>query len=452
MRVKLILPALAEAENGSFRSIKYALFPPLGLVTLASYLKDDDEVELCDQHVEKITLDDSPDLVAIEVYITNAYRAYEIADSYRARGIFVVLGGLHATSLPEEAELHADAVILGPAHAAWPEFLSDFRRGRSFCRKRYTDVVRSLDDMPEIRRDLIKQRNYLVPNSIVVSRGCPQSCDFCYTRNFFAGGKSFYHEPVERALREIGSLSGRCVFFLDDNLFAKPEFSRALFDGMRGMGKVGQGAATVRGLEDETLVKAASEAGIRSLFIGFESINAESLASCNKEINRFGEYADTVKRLHDHGIMVNASFVFGLDGDRKDVFDRTVEWAVSVGIETATFHLATPYPGTPFFRRMEESGRLLHRNWELYDTRHAVIRHQAMSTEEMEEGYWRSYRNFYRWGNIFRSAACHDTFGGKLRHFCYTSGWKKFDPLWSAIIKLKQLDPAARLFESVLAS
>ncbi len=448
MRVKFILPALAEAETGNYRPIKYSLFPPLGLATLAGYLRPDDEAELFDQHVEPVTTDDEPDLVAIQVYITNAGRAYAMADDYRRRGVFVVLGGLHPTSLPGEALQHADALVLGPAHQAWPEFLRDFRAGR--CRKIYTDNCRSLDDIPPVRRDLIRRRNYLVPNSIVVSRGCPQSCDFCYTRNFFAGGRQFYTAPVERTLREIAALPGRHLFFLDDNLFGAPRFARELFAGMEGMNRVFQGAATVRSLQDDSLLEAAVHAGLRSLFIGFESLNPESLAACNKAINRIEEYALTVRRLHDHGIMVNASFVFGLEADRLEVFDRTVAWALETGIETATFHLATPYPGTPFFERMEKEGRLLHRDWERYDTRHAVIRHDHMSAEELEEGYWRSYRNFYRWRSIFRSASRQRSAVKKLRHFCYTAAWKKLDPLWAAVIRLKRLPCASSLLEKVL--
>ncbi|MBS1371408.1 MAG: B12-binding domain-containing radical SAM protein [Lentisphaeria bacterium] len=451
MRVRFILPALAEAETGSYRPIKYSLFPPLGLATLAGYLRPDDEIELFDQHVEKVPEDGEPDLVAIQVYITNAHRAYAMADRCRERGIFVVMGGLHPTSLPDEALRHADALVLGPAHAAWPEFLRDFRRNRK-CRKIYTDECRTLDGTPPVRRDLIRRNNYLVPNSIVVSRGCPQSCDFCYTRNFFAGGKQFYTAPVDRTLGEIAALPGRHLFFLDDNLFGSPRFARALFDGMRGMGRVFQGAATVRSLQDDTLLEAAAKAGLRSLFIGFESLNPESLASCHKAINRIGEYAGTVRRLHDHGIMVNASFVFGLPADRADVFGRTVEWAVETGIETATFHLATPYPGTPFFRAMETEGRLLHRDWERYDTRHAVIRHDHMTPQELEAGYRRSYRSFYRWRNIFRSASHQHPWTKKLRHFGYTAAWKKIDPLWAAVIRLKQLAPASALLEKVLDS
>ena len=178
MKVKMLLPALTEATSPFFRPIKYSLFPPLGLATLAGYLQEDDEVEIQDEHVERLRLDDQPDLVVIQVYITSAYRAYRLADHYRARGAYVVLGGLHVTSLPEEAALHADTIFLGPGEDTWPVFLTDFRRGAP--ERLYRSTTRSLIGIPPIRRDLIRRERYLVPNSIVVSRGCPHVCDFCY--------------------------------------------------------------------------------------------------------------------------------------------------------------------------------------------------------------------------------------------------------------------------------
>jgi len=180
MRAKLILPALTEAVSPLFRPIKYSLFPPLGLATLAGYLDPGDEVELQDEHVEPLFLDDRPDLVLIEVYITSARRAYELADHYRSRGAHVCLGGLHVTSLPAEAAPHADSIFLGPGEAAFSSFLADFRAGRP--RKVYRSALRSLDSIPKIRRDLIQRALYLVPNAIVVSRGCPHACDFCTRR------------------------------------------------------------------------------------------------------------------------------------------------------------------------------------------------------------------------------------------------------------------------------
>src|ERR1700710_1754207 len=190
MRVKMVLPALTEATSPLFRPVKYSLFPPLGLATLAGYLRDDDEVTVEDEHVERVRLDDDPDLVVIQVYITSARRAYQLADHYRARGAYVCLGGLHPTSLPEEAAKHADTVFIGPGEDTWPAFLADYRAGRPAAR--YQSTTRTLVGLPPIRRDLIKRHLYLVPNSIVVSRGCPYHCDFCYKDAFFAGGKSYY--------------------------------------------------------------------------------------------------------------------------------------------------------------------------------------------------------------------------------------------------------------------
>lgn len=190
MKVKMILPALTEAKSPFFRPIKYSLFPPLGLATLAGYLDVDDEIDLQDEHVEVLNLSDEPELVIIQVYITSAYRAYQIADHYRAKGAYVILGGLHVTSLPDEAAQHADSIFLGPGEDTFPAFLQDFRQGRPA--KRYESKIRTLIGLPPIRRDLIKRHLYLVPNSIVVSRGCPHSCDFCYKDAFFQGGKGFY--------------------------------------------------------------------------------------------------------------------------------------------------------------------------------------------------------------------------------------------------------------------
>src|SRR5450759_1583395 len=240
VKVKLILPALEEATDPHFRPIKYSLFPPLGLMTLAAYLAPDDEVEICDEHVDVTRTDDAPNLVAIQTYITSAHRAYELADLYRSRGSHVCLGGLHPTALPDEAALHADTVVTGPGEGAWPEFLADFRAGRP--KARYHSTLRTLEGAPMPRRDLVDTSRYLVPNSLVVSRGCPHSCDFCYKESFYAGGRSFYTMPVDRALAEIEGLRGRHLYFLDDNLLADERFARELFVGMRGLKRVWQAA------------------------------------------------------------------------------------------------------------------------------------------------------------------------------------------------------------------
>src|SRR4029077_13909204 len=303
-----------------------------------------------------LNLDDTPDLVVIQVYITSAYRAYRLADHYRRKGAHVALGGLHVTSLPDEAALHADSIFLGPGEDTWPQFLADFRRGEA--RRVYQSQVRTLERVPPIRRDLIKRPLYLVPNSIVVSRGCPHVCDFCYKEAFFEGGKGFYTQTVDAALAEIERLPGRHLYFLDDHLFGDRRFATSLFDGMRGMGRLWQAAGTVQSVLRPGLLEKAVEAGLRSLFVGFETLSADNLLAQRKYQNLRRDYADAIRRLHDLGVMINGSFVFGMDGDDGSVFERTVEWAIAQGVETATFHILTPYPGTALHRRMSDQKRI----------------------------------------------------------------------------------------------
>jgi radical SAM superfamily enzyme YgiQ (UPF0313 family) len=361
----------------------------------------------------------------------------------------VCLGGLHVTSLPEEGAPHADTIFLGPGEDTWPAFLADLRAGRP--RSRYESRVRTLDRLPPIRRDLIKRHLYLVPNSIVVSRGCPHVCDFCYKVAFFEGGRGFYTQKVDAALAEIDRLPGRHVYFLDDHLFGDAHFAAALFEGMRGMGRLWQAAGTVSSVLRPGLLEKAVACGLRSLFVGFETLNPEALRAQRKSQNLHRDYGAAIRRLHDLGVMVNGSFVFGMDEDDESVFDRTVEWAIANGVETATFHILTPYPGTALFQRMEAEGRMLHHDWALYDTRHVVFRTRRMTPEALESGYWRAYRDFYRWGSIFRGAWTKETAGGRLRHAAYAGGWKKFEPLWDFVIKTRRICRLLPVLESVLS-
>ena len=448
MRIKMVLPALAEATDPFFRPIKYSLFPPLGLATLAGHCADDDEITIEDEHVGPIRTDDEPDIVVIETYITSARRAYELADLYRARGAHVCIGGLHPTSLPLEAAEHADSIFLGPGDDSWPRFLGDYRAGHP--KRVYRAERRSLLGLPRPRRDLIDRSRYLVPNSIVVSRGCPHSCDFCYKEAFYAGGRSFYTMQVDDALGEIDSLAGRHLYFLDDNLFADDRFARSLMAGLRGSGRVWQAAGTVEAVLRPGLVEAAAGAGLRSLFVGFETLDQTALAEQGKGHNVGRDYDEAVRRLHDAGIMVNASFVFGMDHHTPDVFERTAEWAISRGIETATFHVLTPYPGTALYARLEHEGRILTRDWDRYDTRHCVISHPTMTPAEIEAGYHRARRMFYSWKGIASASLARETMAERVRHFAYSAAWKKAGPVWDAAIALGLLPYTRPALETVL--
>jgi radical SAM superfamily enzyme YgiQ (UPF0313 family) len=450
LKVKFILPALTEATDPYWRPIKYSLFPPLGLATLAAYLSPDDEAVIQDEHVQPLTVDDSPELVVIQVYITNAYRAYRLADHYRKRGAFVCLGGLHVTALPEEAAPHADAIFLGPGEQNFPRFLADFRAGHP--EKLYASTAgRTLERVPPIRRDLIQRRRYLVPNSIVVTRGCPQHCDFCYKDAFFEGGRGFYTQRVDDALAEIERLPGRHLYFLDDHLLGDRRFAEALFAGMKGMGRVFQGAATVDSILRGDLIERAAQAGMRSIFVGFETLTEGNLRKSNKRQNLGRDYRAVTERLHGLGIMINGSFVFGMDDDGSDVFRRTVDWAIEHGITTATFHIMTPYPGTRLHARMEHEGRMFTRNWDLFDTRHVVYKPARLTAEALKAGYDWAYREFYRWGAIARASLHHGTVKHQAKHFFYASGWKKFEAVWDLMIRARQLNCMTPLLEAVLA-
>lgn len=449
MKIKMILPALTEAKSPFWRPIKYSLFPPLGLATLAAYCAPDDEIHLQDEHVEELNLDDEPHLVVIQVYITNAFRAYAIADRYRLKGAYVCLGGLHVSSLPDEAAKHADSIFIGPGEDTFPQFLRDFRNNQP--QKCYRNKERDIASIPPIRRDLIKRTRYLVPNSIVVSRGCPHHCDFCYKDAFFEGGRSFYTQQVDAALAEIDRLPGRHLYFLDDHLLGHQRFASALFEGMKGMDRVFQGASTIDAILRTDLIESAAAAGMRSVFVGFETLSRNNLVQSNKRQNIGRDYEEAIRRLHSLGIMINGSFVFGLDDDDTDVFKRTVDWAVKNSLTTCTFHILTPYPGTRLFRDMEAQGRILHRNWDLYDTRQVVYKTTGLSAGELKQGYDYAYRAFYSWSNITKASLGHDSLKHAIKHFAYAGGWKKFEPMWNFMIKTQGLNKMLPLLEAILS-
>ncbi len=449
MKIKMILPALTEAKSPYWRPIKYSLFPPLGLATLAAYCSPDDEIDLQDEHVEELNVDDEPDLVVIQVYITNAYRAYALADKYRKKRVYVCLGGLHVSSLPEEAMLHADSIFIGPGEDTFPLFLKDFKMGMP--KKIYVNAERNISSIPPIRRDLIKRSHYLVQNSIVVSRGCPHHCDFCYKDAFFEGGKSFYTQRVDAALAEIDRLPGRHLYFLDDHLLGNQKFASALFEGMKGMNRVFQGASTVDAVLRGDLVEKAAEAGLRSIFVGFETLNPANLQQSNKKQNLGKDYTAAINRLHSLGVMINGSFVFGLDDDKDDVFKHTVDWAVKNALTTCTFHILTPYPGTRLYQSMEAQNRILHRNWDQYDTRQVVYKTIGLNAEQLKSGYDWSYKAFYNWSNIVKASVQHNNLKQMIKHFTYAGGWKKFEPLWNFVIKTKGLNKMLPLLEAILS-
>jgi len=220
---------------------------------------------------------------------------------------------------------------------------------------------------------------------------------------------------------------------------------------MVGMNRLWQAAGTVQSVLKSGLLEKAVASGLRSLFVGFETLSPTNLMQQHKYQNLNRDYSMAIRRLHDLGVMVNGSFVFGMDDDDESVFDRTVEWAIKQGIETATFHILTPYPGTALHKRVQAEGRITTSDWDLYDTRHTVFQPRQLSPESLESGYWHAYREFYRWKNILRSSQAHQGLAEQLRHVAYAGGWKKFEPMWDWAIRAKRVAHLLPVLENVLA-
>ena len=385
LHVKLILPALTEATSPFWRPIKYSLFPPLGLATLAAYLDPGDDAVIVDEHVERLDTDDRPDLVVIQVYITNAYRAYRLADAYRAarrlrrarrpaRDVAARRSGAatptRSFSAPASRRFRSSSPTSAPG-ARRRVYRST--TGRTLD-ARAADSPRSDRPAPLPRAELDRRHARLPAALRLLLQG----------RVLRRAAARSTRSASTTALAEIDRLPGRHLYFLDDHLLGDRRFGRALFDGMRGMSRLFQGAATVDSILRDDLIERAADAGLRSLFVGFETLTPANLARSNKRQNLGRDYRRSPSRLHDLGIMINGSFVFGMDDDDDDVFQRTVDWAIEQGITTATFHIQTPYPGTRLFARMEPQGRIVTRDWDLYDTRHVVYRPARLTPRALE--------------------------------------------------------------------
>jgi radical SAM superfamily enzyme YgiQ (UPF0313 family) len=445
-RLLLILPSLQQLDSYRFRLIKYSRFPPLSLLTIAGMTPQDKwDILVRDEHIENSEVEGHVDLVGIQTYISCAGRAYTLAAYWRARGAKVVLGGLHPTSLPHEAIQHADAICTGPVETVWHDVLDDFERGQ--LKGIYHGKCEgSAALVPLPRRDLMNPYAYLIHNTMVTSRGCPHSCDFCYKSSFW-GPRYYEARPIAEIERELETVQDGLVFFLDDNLLANRRHAHALFNVLRGSGIVWQAAASLDVTRDPGYLDEAYKAGCRSLFVGFESISPENMRGNNKGVNATTNYLDACQRFHDSGIMINGSFVFGFDCDGPDVFERTVEFAIKGKILTATFHVLTPLPGTRAFERLDTEGRILHRKWEYYDTDHAVFRPLHMTAGHLESGHKRAYREFLTYSSIIRRSL---GLTGTVKRLAYNIGWMKVDPLWVAIVRLGLMPFATRIFNRVL--
>lgn len=381
---------------------KHVLTPTLALTSLAGATPAGWRVAYWDVNLLQgpPPCDPVPQVVGITVHLTFAQRAYELAAWYRARGACVVLGGLHVLSCPEEAAPHADALAIGDGVQLWPRILRDLEHAQLKTRYAATYETEYRDDPPP-RRSLLPRGSFLTSASLIATRGCHNRCGFCYLST--DGLKMPYRvRTPAQVVREFAESGEPYAVFVDNNLGSKRDYLRALCRALRPLEKIWSAAVTLDVTDDPSLVREMALAGCTGVFIGFESLSDANLADARKRTPRIADYARRVAMLHEHGIQVNGSFVVGFDEDRRDCFATLAQWIEANRLECATFHILTPYPGTPLFHQMEREGRLLHRDWSRYDTAHVVFRPRHMSAEELAHGYAWLYQRLFSPTSIWR--------------------------------------------------
>jgi radical SAM superfamily enzyme YgiQ (UPF0313 family) len=400
LKIRLIDPAYEHPFiSHSQRVIKNIWFAHLTLTTLAALTPPDIDVQITDENVEPIDFQEDVDLVGITGMVMHAPRAYEIASRFRQRGIPVVMGGPHASSLALEAKEHVDAVVIGEAENVWGGLIEDLKKG---CLKPFykADTYCSMERMPYPRLELLKKNAYMTVNCVQTTRGCPYQCDFCHVTHFF--GKTYRCRPVDDVIEEVKRLQGEFIVFIDDNIAGNRQYAKELFARLKPLKKKWASQASITLSRDPELLKLAADSGCVSLFIGIESLSSENLKEVNKSFNRASQFEEGIKAIHDHDIMILAGLIFGLDHDDEGVFERTLRFCERNRIELPSFFLLTPLPGTPLFQRMESEGRLLHKDWGKYNGATVVFKPRLMTEETLQKGFNWVCKEGYSWGSIFK--------------------------------------------------
>lgn len=400
MKIALLAPAGAmHRYNGMFhKGLHYA---PITLALLAALVPQElnAEVNIYDETAEAIPLDMDADVVAITCITGTASRCYKYADYFRSKGKVVLLGGVHPSLMPEEAAEHADSILLGLGEKSFPQALLDIREG---CLKSVYagDGCVDIANRPLPRKELLKKKKYITLNTVEAVRGCNHSCTFCAYPAAF--GKRVITRPVEDVIAEIKTFKGKAVIFPDVNLIADVKYAKELFAAMIPLKKWWFGLTTTAIGHNEELLEVFRKSGCKGLLVGFESVNQETQKNIHKGQNKVSEYKDLMDKLHRKGIMVMGCFAFGSDEDGKDVFKRTVDLCLEAKIDLPRFSIITPFPGTEFYSELESQGRILERDWAMYDVEHCVYQPKQMTKEELEAGIAWAWKEVYSIKNIFK--------------------------------------------------
>ncbi|MBU4194847.1 MAG: B12-binding domain-containing radical SAM protein [Actinomycetia bacterium] len=405
MRIHLVAPT----KKGETYLFNKGLLAPLGLMYLAAYTPEEAEVRIIDENVERLDFSERPDLVGITTMTATAPRAYEIADRYRALGSKVVLGGVHASMLPEEALQHADSAVVGEAESIWPDVVADAGAGRLqpiYRQESFIDFKRPLPP----RRDMVDPGRYWTANGIQTSRGCPHNCNFCSVTAF--NGRRVRERDIDDVLAEVKSLPRskitrrKAIAFVDDNIAAGRGRAKELFRALIPMKVIWGSQASITFADDEELVSLAAQSGCRFLFIGLETLSSGSIEEMGKRQNKVERYEEALGLLKRYGIQVMGAFIFGFDSDDESAFSRTLEFAMRNKIQVAQFANLTPYPGTRLYKRLQDEGRLEENFW--FDTSwddRVVFVPKNMSAGRLYRGTHQVHRDFYSYRSIIKRAS-----------------------------------------------
>ena len=398
--ISLLMIQPENREIKRFRRFQFNNFSQLTIPYLAAYVDERYyKITLVDEHCKQLPYNKQFDLVAITVNTPVAPHCYAISARFREAGAKVVMGGPHATLLPEEAKAHCDYLLAGECEITWPQFLTDFRN--SAAREMYcSNTPPALENLPLPRWDLLKRRR-MMKGAVIATRGCPYNCRYCNLKQIYQ--PQFRMRKVEEVVAEIQMLQTRFYVFWDDNLFADKEYAKSLLKALLPLKRKWAAQVTLCDCADDELLSLAKSAGCLYLFVGLESFSEESLHDAGKGINRVSEYAPIINNIHRHKIMIQAGIVFGFDSDSPEVFDATLAACEQLGIDGATVSLLTPFPKTPIYEQFKTEGRLLSEDWSKYNSKTTIaFIPRNMSAEELWNGYINFRKRFYSLGSFVR--------------------------------------------------
>ena len=407
MKILLISP-----QFGIKRKIlsKFINYNSLAIEIVAALTPDNHEVVMINENNRNIDFEDEYDLVGISCLTCNAIRGYRIADKFREKGITVVLGGYHPSALPIEAKEHADSVVIGEAEGSWPQLLNDFEN------KKIKPFYKSNEGVDPKLIPFAKrvEKNISTITQIQATRGCPVGCEFCAISKI--EGQNFRARPIKNVIDEIKSINNKNLFFVDASLTIDPNYTKALFKEMKELNIKFDCFGNINILaKDEELLRLASEAGCNKWFIGFESFSQKTINSMNKKTNKIEEYNVAIDKIKNHGMMITGLFMYGFDSDTPQVFDNTLQVLYDLRIDTASFSVVTPYPGTSLFNKLDKENRILTKDWSQYNEGSVVYKPKNMSREELLNGIKKASMEYYSFSSSFKR--CLKNKNSSIAHF-----------------------------------